>query len=103
MSDHRTRGATRPESGLTDHDFSPIWADDARPRIPRVVAEREALAAYLDYYRATVDMRARGLTAQPESAFARDCDGEVDDAQEVADLTSSTTFFSTAGLQAISA
>jgi hypothetical protein len=56
----------RPESGLTDDDFSPIWADDDRPRIPRVATEREALAAYLEYYRATVEMKCRGLT--PEQA-----------------------------------
>ena len=42
---------------LDDDDFSAIWADDDRPRIPRVAAEREALAAYLDDYRATVEMK----------------------------------------------
>ncbi len=46
MSDHPAEGTVRPESGLTDEDFSPIWADDDRPRIPRVASEREALAAY---------------------------------------------------------
>lgn len=59
----------RPESGLSDDDFSPVWADDDRPRIPRVAVERDALAAYLDYYRATVEMKCRGLTA----AQARAC------------------------------
>jgi len=62
MSDHHTEGTVRPESGLTDDDFSPIWADDDRPHIPRVAAEREALAAYLEYYRATVEMKCRDLT-----------------------------------------
>ena len=57
------------ESGLSDEDFSPVWADDDRPPIPRVAAEREALAAYLDHYRATVEMKVRGLT--PEQARAR--------------------------------
>ena len=57
------------ESGLTDDDFSPIWADDDRPRIPRVAAERQALVAYLEYYRATVEMKCRGLT--PEQARTR--------------------------------
>ncbi len=69
MSDHPTTGTARPESGLTDSDFSPIWDDDDRPRIPRVAAEREALAAYLEYYRATVEMKSRGLT--PEQARSR--------------------------------
>lgn len=69
MSDHPAEDATRPGSGLTDDDFSPIWADDDRPRIPRVCAERGALAAYLEYYRATVEMKCRGLT--PEQARSR--------------------------------
>ncbi len=64
-----TAGESRPESGLTDDDFAPVWADDDRPRIPRVAAEREALAAYLDYYRATVELKCRDLT--PEQARTR--------------------------------
>jgi hypothetical protein len=64
MSETVSDGTHRPESGLSDDDFSPIWADDDRPRIPRVAAEREALAAYLDYYRATVEMKCRGLAPQ---------------------------------------
>ena len=35
----------RSESGLDDDDFAPVWADDDRPRIPRVAGEREALTA----------------------------------------------------------
>jgi len=54
----------RPESGLTDDDFAPVWGDDDRPRIPRVAGEREALTAYLDYYRATVELKCRGITPQ---------------------------------------
>jgi hypothetical protein len=64
MSDHLEGATAGQESGLTGEDFSPIWADDDRPRIPRVAAEREALAAYLDYYRATVEMKCRGLTRE---------------------------------------
>jgi hypothetical protein len=69
MNDHPAEGSVRAESGLTDDDFSPMWADDDRPRIPRVAAEREALVAYLEYYRATVEMKCRGLT--PEQARTR--------------------------------
>ncbi|TWP37192.1 DinB family protein [Leekyejoonella antrihumi] len=69
MTNHPAEGAGRPESGLTDSDFSPTWADDDRPRIPHVAAERQALEAYLEYYRATVDMKCRGLT--PEQARTR--------------------------------
>jgi hypothetical protein len=64
MSDHPAEGTVQRESGLTDDSFSPIWADDDRPRIPRVAAEREALAGYLEYYRGTVEMKCRGLSPQ---------------------------------------
>jgi hypothetical protein len=64
MTHHPPEGTVRPESGLTEGDFSPEWADDDRPRIPRVAPEREALAAYLDYYRATVEMKCRGMTSE---------------------------------------
>jgi hypothetical protein len=64
MSDHPAEETAGHESGLTDDDYAPVWSDDDRPRIPRIAAEREALAGYLDYYRATVDMKCRGLTAE---------------------------------------
>lgn len=64
MSDHLANDTVGSESGLSDDAFSPVWAEDDRPRIPRVAAEREALTAYLDYYRATVEMKARGLTRE---------------------------------------
>ncbi len=69
MSDNPSEGAVASESGLKQDAFSPIWADDDRPRIPRVANERDALAAYLDHYRATVEMKCRGLT--PEQARTR--------------------------------
>jgi hypothetical protein len=69
MSDHAPESRGRLESGLADDSFSPLWTDDDRPRIPRVAAEREALTAYLDYYRATLEMKCRGLT--PAQARAR--------------------------------
>lgn len=69
MSDNSGEAAVGSESGLADDAFSPKWADDDRPRIPRVAGEREALEAYLDYYRATVEMKCRGLT--PEQARTR--------------------------------
>ena len=58
----------RPESGLTVDDLSPTWAGDDRPRIPRIAAEREALTAYLEYYRATVELKCRGLNAAQAQA-----------------------------------
>ena len=63
MSDFPGHGPTSQESGLTDANFSPVWSDDDRPRIPRVAREREALSAYLEYYRSTVELKCRGLTA----------------------------------------
>ena len=69
MAEHPEADEPRPESGLTDDDFAPVWPDDDRPRIPRVAGEREALTAYLEYYRATVAMKCRAVT--PEQARAR--------------------------------
>ena len=69
MVEHPAEGAARSQSGLGYDDFAPVWADDDRPRIPRVAGEREALTAYLEYYRATVEMKCRGLT--PEQARTR--------------------------------
>jgi len=69
MSDGPAEVTVHTEPHLSDDNFAPIWADDDRPRIPRVAAEREALAAYLDYYRATVETKSRGLT--PEQARAQ--------------------------------
>ena len=63
--DYDSQGRTvGPESGRSEGDFAPTWADDDRPRIPRVAPEREALEAYLEYYRATVTMKCRGLTRE---------------------------------------
>jgi hypothetical protein len=69
MSDHPADGTNRPESALTDDDFSPSWANNERPRIPRVANEREALTANLEYYRATIEMKCRDLS--PEQARTR--------------------------------
>ena len=69
MSDPEQDSAAGTESGLTEDHFSPVWTDDDRPRIPRVAGEREALTAYLDYYRATLEMKCRGVT--PDQARAR--------------------------------
>ena len=68
MADHPTESTPRTESGLTDDDFAPVWSDDDRRRIPRVAGEREALTAYLDHYRATVEMKCRGLTSEQARA-----------------------------------
>jgi hypothetical protein len=64
MVEDAVRGESHPESGLTDSDYAAVWPDDDRPRIPRVAGEREALTAYLEYYRATVELKCRGLTTE---------------------------------------
>lgn len=64
MVDAAPQGEDRSESGLSDDAFAPGWSDDDRPRIPRVAGEREALTAYLEYYRATVELKCRGLTTE---------------------------------------
>lgn len=69
MPDDPVQDTARPESGLSDDASSPVWADDDRPRIPRVAGEREALTAYLDYYRATVELKCRDVS--PEQAGTR--------------------------------
>lgn len=69
MSGETAESSAASESGLKADAFSPRWAEDVRPRIPRIGSERESLAAYLDYYRATVEMKCRGLT--PEQAGTR--------------------------------
>lgn len=69
MPDDPVQDTARPESGLSDDASSPVWADDDRPRIPRVAGERKALTAYLDYYRATVELKCRDVS--PEQAGTR--------------------------------
>ena len=64
VSIHRVQPPVRPESGLTDDDFSPVWADDDRPRIPRTADGQQTLTTYLDYYRATVELKCRDLTSE---------------------------------------
>lgn len=66
--DEQPTGTVHPESGLTGDSFSPVWLDDHRPRIPRVAPEREALVAYLEHYRATVEMKCHGLTSEQARA-----------------------------------
>lgn len=64
MSDDSEERIVRPESGLADDEFSPVWSDDDRPAIPHVAGEAGALTAYLEYYRATIEMKCRGVTGE---------------------------------------
>jgi len=64
MVDDARQSESHSESGLTDGAFAPEWSEDDRPRIPRVACERDAVTAYLEYYRATVEMKCRGLSTE---------------------------------------
>jgi hypothetical protein len=41
---------------VSPENFSPRWAADTRPPLPRVGDEREILTAYLDWYRQTFEL-----------------------------------------------
>src|SRR6476660_10399723 len=64
MVDDARQSESHSESGLTDGAFAPEWSEDDRPRIPRVACERDAVTAYLEYYRATAEMKCRGLSTE---------------------------------------
>ena len=52
----------------TEIAFSPSWSEDDRPPIPRLADEKEALVAYLDHYRRTVELKCAGLTTDELNA-----------------------------------
>ena len=41
--------------------LSPSWADDDRPALPTVGGEREILTAFLEWHRATFELKCRGV------------------------------------------
>jgi len=41
--------------------YSPTWRDDSRTSPPRVADERETLVTFLDWHRATFELKCRGL------------------------------------------
>ncbi len=67
-------------TGPTDQDpyaappasLSPRWAATGRVDPPRVAEEKAMLAAYLEFYRATVEAKCEGLTADQLDARAVD-------------------------------
>lgn len=42
-------------------NYSPLWAEDTRPPLPLVGDEREILTAYLDWHRATFELKCAGV------------------------------------------
>ncbi|MEU4657984.1 DinB family protein [Streptomyces sp. NPDC023723] len=49
---------------------SPRWATGTRPALPSVGTERETLAAFLDWHRATFEQKCSGLSAEQLSTRA---------------------------------
>lgn len=50
--------------------LAPGWEGDDRPPIPRLADEKDALVAYLDHYRRTVELKCAGLTTAELNAHA---------------------------------
>jgi hypothetical protein len=42
-------------------NYSPNWANDSRPALPNVGGERETLTAFLDWHRATFELKCSGV------------------------------------------
>jgi hypothetical protein len=42
-------------------NYSPRWAADSRPALPKVGDERQILTAYLDWYRQTFELKCTGV------------------------------------------
>jgi hypothetical protein len=52
-------------------NFSQLWpGGDARPEIPRLADERATLVSYLDWHRATFELKCRGIAEQQLSERA---------------------------------
>ena len=44
-------------------NYSPRWSDDPRPPLPLVGDEREILTTFLDWHRATFELKCAGVPA----------------------------------------
>lgn len=53
-----------PTQAHADVATSPVWAGDDRVPIPRLAGEREALLAYLEHYRRTIELKCEGLSRE---------------------------------------
>ncbi len=47
---------------IPPENYSPRWAADTRPALPRVGTEREILTAFLDWYRQTFELKCSGVS-----------------------------------------
>jgi uncharacterized damage-inducible protein DinB len=46
---------------LPDGNYSPTWPDGSRTKPPLLAGELELLTSYLDYYRATIELKCAGV------------------------------------------
>ena len=49
---------------IPTENFSPRWAADTRPPLPRLGDEREILTAFLDWYRLTFELKCTGVAPE---------------------------------------
>jgi hypothetical protein len=50
-----------PRPTVPEANYSQPWADDPRPPLPQTGGERELLTAYLDWHRATLEVKCAGV------------------------------------------
>jgi hypothetical protein len=48
---------------IPESNYSPRWAQDPRPELPRTGDERSVLTAFLDWHRATFELKCLGVPA----------------------------------------
>jgi hypothetical protein len=46
---------------IPESNYSPTWADDSRPELPSSGDERSVLTAFLDWHRATFELKCSGV------------------------------------------
>ena len=54
-------GAMSSNTPLPAGNYSPTWSTGNRPKPPLVAGELELLTSYLDYYRATIELKCAGV------------------------------------------
>jgi Protein of unknown function (DUF664) len=49
---------------IPESNYSPMWSAGARPKLPRTGDERSTLTAFLDWHRATFELKCTGVPAE---------------------------------------
>src|SRR4051812_2959818 len=50
-----------PSAPFVPSSFSPTWQGGNRPELPRLADERATLTSYLDWHRATFELKCQGI------------------------------------------